>query len=64
MSDITLMLQAASRGERLASEELLPLVYEERRRRTSSHSSAGAGRGRQVRAGNSPRLIYPRSDHG
>jgi RNA polymerase sigma factor (TIGR02999 family) len=32
MSDITLMLQAASRGERLASEELLPLVYEELRR--------------------------------
>ena len=32
MSDITLLLQAASRGERLASEALLPLVYEELRR--------------------------------
>lgn len=32
MSDVTLLLQAAGRGERLASEELLPLVYEELRR--------------------------------
>lgn len=32
MSDVTLLLQAARRGERLASEELLPLVYEELRR--------------------------------
>jgi RNA polymerase sigma factor (TIGR02999 family) len=32
VSNITLMLRAASRGERLASEELLPLVYEELRR--------------------------------
>jgi len=32
MSDVTLLLQAASRGERHASDELLPLVYEELRR--------------------------------
>lgn len=32
MSDITLILQAASRGEKQASEELLPAVYEELRR--------------------------------
>jgi RNA polymerase sigma factor (TIGR02999 family) len=32
MSDITLVLQSVSRGESNASEELLPLVYEELRR--------------------------------
>jgi RNA polymerase sigma factor (TIGR02999 family) len=32
MSDVTLVLQAASRGEPRASEELLPLVYDELRR--------------------------------
>lgn len=32
MSDITLVLQAAGRGDRRASEELLPLVYDELRR--------------------------------
>lgn len=32
MSDVTLVLQAVSRGERPASEELLPLVYDELRR--------------------------------
>lgn len=32
MSDITLMLQAVARGERQASADLLPLVYEELRR--------------------------------
>ena len=32
MSDITLMLEAVGRGESRASEELLPLVYEELRR--------------------------------
>ncbi len=31
MSDITLMLQAVARGERHASSDLLPLVYEELR---------------------------------
>ena len=31
MSDITLMLQAVSRGERQASADLLPLVYEQLR---------------------------------
>jgi RNA polymerase sigma factor (TIGR02999 family) len=32
MKDITLMLQAIDRGDRMASEELLPLVYDELRR--------------------------------
>ena len=32
MSDVTLILQAVGRGEKRASEELLPLVYEELRR--------------------------------
>jgi len=32
MSDITFVLQAVGRGERKASDELLPLVYEELRR--------------------------------
>jgi RNA polymerase sigma factor (TIGR02999 family) len=32
MSDITRLLEASKRGERFASEELLPLVYEELRR--------------------------------
>jgi RNA polymerase sigma factor (TIGR02999 family) len=32
MNDLTVLLQAAGRGERLASEALLPLVYEELRR--------------------------------
>jgi RNA polymerase sigma factor (TIGR02999 family) len=32
MSDITLILDAINRGERQASEELLPLVYDELRR--------------------------------
>lgn len=32
MSDLTLMLQAVGRGEKQASEELLPLVYDELRR--------------------------------
>ncbi len=32
MSDITLMLEAVARGEKQASEELLPLVYDELRR--------------------------------
>ncbi len=32
MSDITLVLEAVRRGEKQASEELLPLVYEELRR--------------------------------
>jgi RNA polymerase sigma factor (TIGR02999 family) len=32
MSDITLMLQAVERGEKQASDDLLPLVYEELRR--------------------------------
>ena len=32
MNNVTLILQAVGRGERQASEELLPLVYEELRR--------------------------------
>jgi RNA polymerase sigma factor (TIGR02999 family) len=32
MSDITVVLQSAGRGERLATEKLFPLVYEELRR--------------------------------
>ena len=32
MSEITLMLEAVARGEKQASEELLPLVYDELRR--------------------------------
>lgn len=32
MSDVTLVLEAIGRGEKQASEELLPLVYEELRR--------------------------------
>jgi RNA polymerase sigma factor (TIGR02999 family) len=32
MSDVTLILQAVGRGEKKASEELLPVVYEELRR--------------------------------
>lgn len=32
MSDVTLILQAVGRGEKRASEELLPLVYDELRR--------------------------------
>lgn len=36
MSDITLMLQAVARGEREASSDLLPLVYEELRQLATS----------------------------
>ena len=32
MSEVTLALQSVSRGERKATEELFPLVYEELRR--------------------------------
>jgi len=32
MSDVTVILQGIQRGEKQASEELLPLVYEELRR--------------------------------
>lgn len=44
MSDVTLILQAVSRGEKQASEELLPLVYEELRKLAASrmaNESAG-----------------------
>jgi RNA polymerase sigma factor (TIGR02999 family) len=36
MSDITLLLEAIGRGEKAASEELVPLVYDELRRMASS----------------------------
>ena len=44
MSDITLVLDAIHRGESQASEELLPLVYDELRRLAAArmaHESAG-----------------------
>ena len=44
MSEITLVLQAVGRGESLASEELLPLVYDELRQLAAArmaHESAG-----------------------
>jgi RNA polymerase sigma factor (TIGR02999 family) len=42
MSDITLMLQAVDRGEKQASEELLPLVYGELRRMAGQRMSQEA----------------------
>ncbi len=42
MSDITLMLQAVARGERQASSDLLPLVYEELRRLASARMAREA----------------------
>jgi RNA polymerase sigma factor (TIGR02999 family) len=36
MSDVTLILEAVGRGEKQASEELLPLVYDELRRLATS----------------------------
>jgi RNA polymerase sigma factor (TIGR02999 family) len=39
MSEITLVLEAVGRGERLASEELLPLVYEELRKLAAARMS-------------------------
>jgi RNA polymerase sigma factor (TIGR02999 family) len=44
MSDITLMLEAISAGDRQASEQLLPLVYDELRRLAAArlaHEAAG-----------------------
>ena len=44
MSDVTLILQAVNRGEKQASEELLPAVYEELRRLAAvrmAHEIAG-----------------------
>jgi len=44
MSEITLVMQAVGRGESLASEELLPLVYDELRQLAATrmaHESAG-----------------------
>jgi len=37
MSDVTLLLEAAGRGEGVASEELLPLVYDELRKLAAIH---------------------------
>ncbi len=42
MSDITLVLDAINRGERQASEELLPLVYDELRRLASAQMAGEA----------------------
>src|SRR3954471_24862614 len=42
MSDVTLILQAVGRGEKQASEELLPLVYEELRRLAASRMAREA----------------------
>jgi RNA polymerase sigma factor (TIGR02999 family) len=42
MNDLTLILQAAERGESHASEELLPLVYEELRRLAAARMSQEA----------------------
>ncbi len=44
LSEITLLLQACGRGDRHASEELLPLVYDELRRHAAvrmAHEAAG-----------------------
>jgi RNA polymerase sigma factor (TIGR02999 family) len=42
MSEITLVLQSVSRGERRASEELFPLVYEELRRLAAARMAGEA----------------------
>lgn len=44
MSDVTLILDRAGRGDRAAAEELLPLVYEELRKLAAhkmGHEAAG-----------------------
>lgn len=44
MNDVTLILQAVERGERQASEDLLPIVYEELRRLATirmAHQASG-----------------------
>jgi len=43
MSDVTLLLEAVGRGERGASEELLPLVYDELRHLAASRMSREGG---------------------
>ena len=40
MNNVTLILQAVGRGERQASEELLPLVYEELRQLAAAECPA------------------------
>ncbi len=42
MSDITLLLEAISRGESRASEDLLPLIYEELRRLAAARMAGEA----------------------
>lgn len=42
MNDVTLMLQAVGRGEKEASEDLLPLVYEELRRMAAARMAREA----------------------
>jgi len=43
MNDVTLILDAIARGEGHASEELLPLVYDELRRQAAAHMAGEAG---------------------
>jgi len=43
MSEITLVLQAMGRGDSRASEELLPLVYDELRRHAAARMAREAG---------------------
>ena len=43
MSDITLIMQAVCRGEKQASEELLPLVYDELRRLAAARMAQQGG---------------------
>ena len=42
MSDITLVLQSVARGERKATEELFPLVYDELRRMAAKRMAGEA----------------------
>lgn len=43
MNEVTLILDSIARGEGLASEELLPLVYDELRRQAAAHMAGEAG---------------------
>jgi len=44
MSEITLLLDAIARGESRASEDLLPLIYDELRRLAAAHGVGQASR--------------------
>ena len=43
MNDVTLILDAIARGEGRASEDLLPLVYDELRRQAAAYMAGEAG---------------------